>query len=247
MSWKAALAAASLALMLAPAGAFADGQKIQLQAPERMVNVTYFRAPGDAKRPAVLLLHGAGGFDGQIASYEQYCATLNQAGMDAYLVYYYSPADETDMRRDGDTFGRRYPAWAKLVDDLADGLMKAKDSNGKVGLVGFSNGAILASGAAARDEKIAAAVIYYGGAPWVTLGPVNHFPPLLIMHGDADQIIPVREGRMLADFARQFGAKVDLVIYPGESHGFGSRLSTRDGADALARTVTFLKSELDAQ
>ena len=63
MSWKTALAAASLALMLAPAGAFAAdaGQKIQLQAPERMVHVTYFRAPGDAKRAAVLLLHGAGG------------------------------------------------------------------------------------------------------------------------------------------------------------------------------------------
>jgi hypothetical protein len=37
-----------------------------------------------------------------------------------------------------------------------------------------------------------------------------------------------------------------LVIYPGESHGFGSRLNTKDGADALARTVTFLAGELDA-
>ena len=249
MNWKAALAGACLALCFSAAGTWAadSGQKIELKASERMVHVTYFRAPGDAKRPAVLLLHGAGGFDGQSDAYEQYCAALNQAGMDAYLVYYYSPADESDMRRDGDTFGRRYPAWAKLVDDLADGLLKTADSNGKVGLVGFSNGAILASGAAARDDKIAAAVIYYGGAPWVTLGPVNHFPPLLIMHGDADRIIPVREAHMLADFAQQFGAKVDLVIYPGESHGFGSRLATKDGADALARTVTFLTQELDAR
>ena len=45
-------------------------------------------------------------------------------------------------------------------------------------------------------------------------------------------------------FARQFAATVDLVIYPGESHGFGSRLQTRNGQDALARTIAFLRKEL---
>jgi carboxymethylenebutenolidase len=70
---------------------------------------------------------------------------------------------------------------------------------------------------------------------------------LLILHGDADQVIPVREARLLADFAGQFGAKVDLVIYPGESHGFGARLESADGADALTRTLAFLRKELDAK
>jgi ribosomal protein L34 len=36
------------------------------------------------------------------------------------------------------------------------------------------------------------------------------------------------------------------VIYPGERHGFGSRLQTDNGADALKRTVTFLRRELNA-
>jgi len=221
-----------------------DGKNMQLPAQERPVNVSYFRAPGQATRPAVLLLHGAGGFGNQIASYNHYASELAASGMDAYLVNYYSDADARGMAHGDEVFQRRYVAWAKLVDDLADYLEKSADSNGKVGLVGFSNGAILASGAAARDPNVSAAVIYYGGAPWPTLGTVNHFPPLLILHGDADQIIPVRDGRMLAMYAQQLGGKADLVIYPGESHGFGSRLQTKNGQDALARTTAFLRKEL---
>ena len=239
-----------LVLMLslggAPAFAADAGQKIQLVVPERKVELTYFRAPGSATRPAALLLHGAGGFDRQIASYRDYGAALNAAGIDAYLVYYYSPADERNMSGGSDVFGDRYPAWAKLVDDLADTIRKQPQSNGKVGLVGFSNGALLASGAAARDADIAAAVIYYGGMPWVTMGPVHRFPPLLILHGDADRIIPVQEGQFLAQKAKEFGGKAELVIYPGESHGFGSRLTTANGKDGLKRTIAFLRTELAA-
>ena len=179
MSGAKFLAAACLALMLGGSSASAadmDGQKITLAAPERTVDLTYFRAPGDAKRPAVLLLHGAGGFDGQIAAYRKYCTELANNGIDAYLVYYYSPADELDMRRDGNTFGRRYPAWAKLVDDLADKIKAGPDSSGKVGLIGFSNGALLASGAGARDAKIDAAVIYWrAGRAWITIGAGDAF------------------------------------------------------------------------
>jgi carboxymethylenebutenolidase len=250
MNWIGAMSGAWLALALFATHGFAadiEGQKISLPTPERAVNLTYFRAPGDKPRPAALLLHGAGGFDGQIAAYDQYASELATNGIDAYLVYYYSAADQQGMRRGEEVFQNRYVAWAKMVGDLADSLKKNQDSNGKIGLVGFSNGGILASGASARDRNISAAVIYYGGAPWSTLGPVDHFPPLLILHGDADQIIPVREGKMLAEFAQRFGAKVDLVIYPGESHGFGSRLQSADGADALTRTIAFLRQELDVK
>lgn len=212
---------------------------MKLPATERQVRVTYFRAPGDAKRPAALLLHGAGGFDRRIKDYNAYAATLANAGIDAYLVYYYSAADEN-----GYDFELRYPAWARLVDDLADHLLTQSQSNGKVGLVGFSNGGILASGAVALDPKIAAAVIYYGTPPWPLRRQVRHYPPLLILHGDADRIIPVDAGRELAKDAQATGAPVDLVIYPGEAHGFGSNITAKNGADALSRTTAFLTHQL---
>ena len=50
--------------------------------------------------------------------------------------------------------------------------------------------------------------------------------------------------RALVEMVKALGGKVDLVIYPGERHGFGSNVTEKDGADALNRTVTFLRREL---
>jgi carboxymethylenebutenolidase len=234
-----------LALIPAVEAAEITGKAMTLPATERQVKVVYFRAPGDAKRPAALLLHGAGGFDRRIAEYNRYASALASQGIDAYLVYYYSDADERGMSQSGDIFTERYPAWAKLVDDLADHLLTQKDSNGKVGLVGFSNGGILATGASTLDPKINAAVIYYGTEPWPLKERAKRFPPLLVLHGDADQVIPVIAGHQLAALAQDVGAKADLVIYPGEGHGFGPN-PNGNGADALKRTIAFLKKELGA-
>ena len=230
-------------LMWSGAASAADipGKDLRLTATERPVRVTYFQATGDAKRPAALLLHGAGGFERRIKDYTSYASSLANAGIDAYLVYYYSPADEV-----GYDFRERYPAWAKLVDDLADHVVLLPQSNGKIGLVGFSNGGILATGAAALDPKISAAVIYYGTPPWPLREPVRRYPPLLILHGDADAVISVNAGRELAKSAQALGGTVDLQIYLGEAHGFGSNMAAANGADALARTTALLKRYLSA-
>src|SRR6266481_4544416 len=93
--------AAALALFAfaVPAASAADieGQKIMLPSKERQVHVTYFRAAGDAPRPAALLLHGAGGFDRRIDDNSHYASMLAAAGIDAYLVYYYSDLDDKLM------------------------------------------------------------------------------------------------------------------------------------------------------
>jgi len=249
MPWIRIVVGALLAFGLLPGmtrAADIEGQHIVLPAKERQVNVTYFRAPGEAPRPAVLLLHGANGFDAQIVNYDRYCSELAGNGMDAYLVYYHSFADQHSMASGTDVFIDRFGAWARLVDDLAGDVLAAKQSNGKVGLIGFSNGGFLAAGAGALDARINAAVIYYGAVPFPIIDRVTRFPPLLVLHGDADAIIQVDRGKELASLARQLGGSADLVIYPGATHGFGSRLNTKDGADALARTIAFLAKELDA-
>ena len=221
-----------------------QGHKIALPATERPVTVIQFKAPGSDPRPSVLLLHGAGGFDRRIADYRHYASDLANQGMDAYLVYYYSDMDDRFMSNGVDIFEQRYPAWAKMVGELAGYLEKQSDSNGKAALVGFSNGGILATGAATLDPRISAAVIYYGTDPWPLGTPAKRFPPLLILHGDADQIIPVENGRQLATLAKKLGAPADLVIYPGESHGFGADFSKKNAHDALDRTIAFLRKQL---
>ena len=217
------------------------GKDMTLPAKERQVRVTYFRAPGDGVRPAALLLHGAGGFGRRSAAFKGYAAALANDGIDAYLVNYYSAADRAAV---SSVFAARFEAWARLVDDVADHLLAQTESNGKIGLVGFSNGGILAAGAAALDPKITAAVIYYGTEPWALRTPPKRYPPLLILHGDGDATIPVAQGRQLAKIAQALGTAVDLVIYPGAPHGFGIRMTTDTDADSFTRTRAFLKKQL---
>ena len=248
-SMRRSFAPLALVAFLAPAAYAAEiqGQKITLPSAERQVHVTAFKAPGDAPRPSVLLLHGAGGFDRRLPEYNRYASALANEGIDAYLVYYYSDLDDKMMSNGVDVFERRYAAWAKTVGELAELLEKQKDSNGKAALIGFSNGGILATGAATLDPKITAAVIYYGTDPWPLGTRAKRFPPLLVLHGDADQIIPVDAGKELAAEAKQLGGKVDLVIYPGQSHGFGADFAKKDATDALNRTIAFLRKELQVK
>jgi carboxymethylenebutenolidase len=243
------VAFAAISLCLVAGASFAaeiQGKKIMLPATERQVTVVQFKAPGTAARPSVLLLHGAGGFDRRIAEYNRYASALANQGMDAYLVYYYSDSDEKNMSYGVDVFEQRYPSWARMVGELAEYLEQQKDSNGKAGLIGFSNGGILATGASTLDSKITAAVIYYGTNPWPLRTAAKRYPPLLVLHGDADQVIPVENGKQLATEAKKLGAPVELVIYPGESHGFGADFAKKNATDALNRSIVFLRKQLGA-
>src|SRR5215472_14167737 len=246
---KCFVASAALFGLLGTGALAADiqGKKITLPSSERQVHVTQFKAPGTAPRPSVLLLHGAGGFDRRLDDYNRYASALANQGIDAYLVYYYSDLDDKMMSNGVDVFEQRYAAWAKTVGEMAEYLEKQKDSNGKAALVGFSNGGILATGASTLDPKINAAVIYYGTDPWPLGVRAKRFPPLLVLHGDADQIIPVDAGKELAAEAKALGAPVDLVIYPGESHGFGADFEKKNATDALNRTVSFLRKQLEVK
>ncbi len=61
--------------------------------------------------------------------------------------------------------------------------------------------------------------------------------PLLILQGDNDPRVPLEESRQIAAAVRRGGGVVDLVVYPGEGHGF-YRLADR--LDAMRRAVEFL-------
>jgi len=52
--------------------------------------------------------------------------------------------------------------------------------------------------------------------------------PVLILHGDADPVVPVDHSRAFAAAARAAGADVTLHEYPGEGHGFRDVAHQRD-------------------
>ena len=251
--WKSLAPAALLAVawFAAPVSAAEiSGKEMTLPSSERAVKVEFFRAPGTAKRPTVLMLHGGGGWGdagGRIENFRHYGSELANRGFDAYMVYYYSDADAKVMANNDTRRGytaKRFPAWAQLVSDLTADVKKMRDSNGKVGLVGFSNGGNLSAHATPLDTNIDAAVVQYGGVSRVPGYVANRFPPLLVMHGEADTRQPMALGKALVDAATKVGAHVEWVTFPGENHGFASDLNRPAAADAFKRTVAFLNQNL---
>ena len=44
--------------------------------------------------------------------------------------------------------------------------------------------------------------------------------PVLLLHGDADPVVPVEQSQRLAAALAAAGGDVELHVYPGEGHGF---------------------------
>jgi carboxymethylenebutenolidase len=127
-----------------------------------------------------------------------------------------------------------------------DYLVKHKDCNGKVGVVGFCFGGGIANTMAVRISGLSAAVPFYGGQP-----PVEEVPdikaPLLLHYAGLDTRVnegwPAYEGALKAN-----NKKYTAYIYPNVNHGFHNDTTPRydKAAAELAwqRTVDFFKEQL---
>src|SRR5581483_9670204 len=62
--------------------------------------------------------------------------------------------------------------------------------------------------------------------------------PLLILQGDADEVVPPAQSRAIADRLRSLGRAVELHIYEGEGHGW---LRPETMVDELERIDAFLR------
>lgn len=72
--------------------------------------------------------------------------------------------------------------------------------------------------------------------------PVNRadqiVDPLLILQGDADEVVPPAQSQAIHDRLAALGRTVELHLYEGEGHGWGGPATVRD---ELERTESFLR------
>ena len=64
-------------------------------------------------------------------------------------------------------------------------ILGRSDCSGNIGLLGFSHGGYVAADTAARDDRVTALAVLYGGMPNEMVWQVKHLPALLELHGDA--------------------------------------------------------------
>ena len=60
--------------------------------------------------------------------------------------------------------------------------------------------------------------IFYESSPLNYITP--NAPPTLMLHGDADKIVPVEQAYMLQDKLEEKGVFNKLIVYPGLAHGW---------------------------
>jgi carboxymethylenebutenolidase len=128
-------------------------------------------------------------------------------------------------------------------------LGRSECSSKSYGVIGFCMGGALAQYAATKQEKVGAAVSFYGGFKKVQLDWTNLHAPLLLIYGADDQGVPAEGGKEREAMLKELGKNVELVIYPNTGHAFFN--DTRPEAynpgaahDAWHRTVEWFRENL---
>lgn len=196
--------------------------------------------------PAVIILYGSQGWR---PVYEAIAKDLADSGFVALALDYfeYKEADSEDTGHLA-VWHRRQAAVRSAVNFLLEDPTTVK---GSVGLLGYSLGAILSVSVAASIPEVKAVVNFFGcgsSDKEELKSQVRNFPPLLILHGEEDQSIPVSAAYALRDAVIAQGGEVEIKIYPGAGHGFNaSWLPIYNEAfanDSFQRTVDFFRRKL---
>lgn len=113
-------------------------------------------------------------------------------------------------------------------------------AEGDLLLVGFSQGTMMSLFVAPRRERPVAGVVGYSGrleAPDLLAAEIRSRPPVILVHGDADPLLPPAETEKAAVALRACGVVADTHIRPGLGHGIdeeGIRLGVEFSRGALA-------------
>ena len=114
--------------------------------------------------------------------------------------------------------------------------------NSALALVGFSQGTMMALHVGLRRAESPAAIVGYSGMlvipeeidPDKFAGEIVNRPPVLLVHGDQDQLIPVQALMHAAQGLAALEVPVEWHISPGVAHGIDQE-GLRQGGEFLAR------------
>lgn len=217
------LCCASLFLVLGSCGS-ALGQDLRssntaLQLPHGKITAEVFNGGGEAKRPAILVLHGAGGtlFDGpEMRRVAQHLAAEGNA---AYVLHYFERTGSIFAL--DSTMQKNFATWLETVRESIVAIQTLRGDQAKIGIYGYSLGAFLALAAASDNPRVAAVVEHAGGVwnnEFTRIGPM---PPVLMIHGEEDARVPVAKyAHPLASLLRKRATKLETRFFPSEGHVF---------------------------
>jgi dienelactone hydrolase len=198
----------------------------------------------EAPCPAVMILSGSKGFGKSV--YDDIGQTFQTAGLNAYLVHVLTPTDLDVIAKADGAGGRiayyadRLEGWVSGVSAVAAYLKSQQQHGGKVGLLGISLGAQIASAASTGHTDIDTLVLVDGGFPNGYSQQVEILPPLLLIWGSDDQTFRLSIGLELERTAKRIGVPVAFDVYQGGPHDFFLRSGTSNATAAHKSAANYL-------
>ncbi|BBK44207.1 phospholipase [Allostella vacuolata] len=197
-------------------------------------------ASGGAAREVVLLLHGLGADGNDLIGLAPYFAQhLPHAAFAAPNAPF--PCDMAPYGYQWFSLQDRTPAMmlagiqaaAPLLDAYIDALLEEHGlGDDRLAFVGFSQGTMMSLHVAPRREREAAGVVGFSGALLAgdrLAGDLRSRPPILLVHGDADPVVPFEALRVASAGLAAAGLPVKVERRPGLGHSIdepGIRLAT---------------------
>jgi phospholipase/carboxylesterase len=195
---------------------------------------------GGKPRRLVILLHGLGADGNDLIGLQQYWGRLVPdaefvspnapfpCDMAGYGYQWFSVQDRTPAAA---LAGVR--AAAPILDAYIDEeLQKRGLSESDAALVGFSQGTMLSLFVGLRRERPLAGILGYSGrliAPELLTGELRSRPPVLLVHGTDDPLVPF-ESMVTAEMAlKAAGVPVETLACPGIEHSIDPEGLQRGG------------------
>lgn len=246
-----ALAAQFVLAILLAMPALADQTSVTVGVKQNM-SAYLFTPDGNGPYPGILLLHTSGGLGGADIAYAQQLTGQGYVVLVPAFMAAYSITGRT-RQQTFTTFAD--PIYADFVAALDTLAHNPKVAGRKLGAIGFSNGGYFAMWLAATD-KVQAGVAYYGALTGAaTDRGLSRFrsvftkgsAPVLILHGMADETVPVAAAENLGDIVKAAGSPYEIHLYDGAGHEFertGGAQNAAAAADAWPRTLAFFAKYL---
>ena len=137
-------------------------------------------------------------------------------------------------------------AAAPVLNAFIDAELKRRSlTDSALALVGFSQGTMMSLHVGLRRAAAPAAIVGYSGMlvvpedidPDQFAGEIRSRPPVLLVHGDQDQLIPVQALMHAAQGLAALEVPVEWHISPGVGHGIDQE-GLRQGGEFLVRRFT---------
>ena len=198
-------------------------------------------ASGGAPKSLVVLLHGVGADGDDLIGLAPYLAPLlpdaeflapngpYPCDMAPFGRQWFSLQD-----RDPAVLGAGVAATAPILDAFLDEALKARNLDGsRLALLGFSQGTMMALQVGPRRAVPPAGIVGFSGAllaPERLAVEARSRPKTLLIHGDADPVVPFAALAIAEQVLRLNHFPVETLVRPGLGHGIDDAGLHRAGA-----------------